>query len=387
MHYSPIARLAATAAVALLIAGCGSDTTNHPDDDDGNDRPASAGWTSITTGYYQACGVHAPGTLWCWEPNAYGAGEPDGQASGPYTPVQVGSEDNWTQVSTSFYSTCGIRDDNTLWCWGSNANLGIGVGNADDEADYERPTQVGADDAWASVEVGEYATCAITTAGELWCWGSNYYSSVGDGTFTDVLFPIQVGTGTTWEQVSSGASRTCALDGDHTLWCWGGDSADEATEPQHPEQVGDPTIEWESIRVGGSLVCGLDTSGRIHCDIFPDPDSDEHVTIPENASYTTFGLGESLCAVEEGTQLVCLGANDFGQLGTHEVDESLEFVAVEATPGGGGWRDVSVGDGYNCAIDDAGDAWCWGATSRSHNESTDPLIDPAVPQQIEPGAS
>ena len=35
-------------------------------------------------------------------------------------------------------------------------------------------------------------TCATRTDGSAWCWGSNRYGQLGDGTFTTRLTPVQV---------------------------------------------------------------------------------------------------------------------------------------------------------------------------------------------------
>jgi len=68
--------------------------------------------------------------------------------------------------------------DGSLWCWGSNGfgQLGDGTNEARDI-----PTRIGSALNWAAIAAGKYHTCAIETDGSLWCWGSNYSGQLGNG--------------------------------------------------------------------------------------------------------------------------------------------------------------------------------------------------------------
>ena len=70
-----------------------------------------------------------------------------------------------------------------------------------------------------SVETGGDASCGITEAGALWCWG--YNDLVGVGPEGDPLVPAEVSPGATWRAVSVGLYQTCAIRGDGALLCWG----------------------------------------------------------------------------------------------------------------------------------------------------------------------
>jgi alpha-tubulin suppressor-like RCC1 family protein len=43
-------------------------------------------------------------------------------------PTRVGSESDWIILSLAPRSTCGIRGNGTLWCWGSNEQGQLGLG-------------------------------------------------------------------------------------------------------------------------------------------------------------------------------------------------------------------------------------------------------------------
>ena len=45
---------------------------------------------------------------------------------------------------------------------------------------------------WASIAAGESHTCAVTTAGDAYCWGYNGLGQFGDGTTTSNAVPVKV---------------------------------------------------------------------------------------------------------------------------------------------------------------------------------------------------
>src|SRR5690348_8593667 len=82
------------------------------------------------------------------------------------------------------------KTNGTLWCWGSNSSgqLGSPAG-----AVSPVPLQVlGLTDTVTEVSAGGAHTCAIETDRTLWCWGSNTYGPIGNGTTTDQPAPVQI---------------------------------------------------------------------------------------------------------------------------------------------------------------------------------------------------
>jgi alpha-tubulin suppressor-like RCC1 family protein len=82
---------------------------------------------------------------------------------------------------------------------------------------------VSALDDWASVSATGNSqdpghTCGIRQDGTLWCWGSNTHGELGLGDTTTRYRPYQVGTAT-WSQVDASFTKTCGLQINGTLWC------------------------------------------------------------------------------------------------------------------------------------------------------------------------
>lgn len=65
-----------------------------------------------------------------------------------------------------------------------------------------------------SLSAGYFHTCAALSTGAAYCWGSNQYSQVGDGTTTTRLSPTQVLTDASTPltgvvQIAAGEGHTC----------------------------------------------------------------------------------------------------------------------------------------------------------------------------------
>jgi alpha-tubulin suppressor-like RCC1 family protein len=231
-----------------------------------------ATWASVAGVIWHTCGVRTDG-LWCWGGNNNGQ-LGDGTTTNQSTPVQVGSLRTWISVASGGNGmgwgdhTCGVRTDGTLWCWGDNSEGQLGDGTS---VDYRsKPVQVGSHMSWASVTIGAFHTCGVTTNGTLWCWGVNIDGELGDGSWVFHGLPVQVGTLTTWVSAAGGECHTCGVRTDGTLWCWGyngsgqlGDGTSTGCRSA-PVQVGSLTT-WVSAAGGESHTCGIMTDGTLWC--------------------------------------------------------------------------------------------------------------------------
>ncbi|MFC7483373.1 hypothetical protein ACFQX7_29835 [Luedemannella flava] len=65
------------------------------------------------------------------------------------------------------------------YCWGNNNHGRLGLGDTEQR---NSPTPAGpADGVWSSIKGGSAHTCAINRAHELYCWGTNYDGELGVG--------------------------------------------------------------------------------------------------------------------------------------------------------------------------------------------------------------
>ena len=180
-------------------------------------------WTVINAGYDRSFAIKTNGTLWSWGSNgsaALGQGDPDTLAV--YTsPTQVGTDTNWTKVSSAWPFTFALKSNGTLWVTGQNISYGLGVGSTDTFLIYDSFTQMGSDTDWADISCGYEQCVARKTNGTVYTWGYNLDGELGLGDTTNRSSPTQVGAGTDWTDVSGGFYDALAVKNNVlTYWGW-----------------------------------------------------------------------------------------------------------------------------------------------------------------------
>jgi alpha-tubulin suppressor-like RCC1 family protein len=75
------------------------------------------------------------------------------------------------------------------------------------------------------IAAGGDHTCALDTAGKVYCWGDNDNGQLGNNSTTNTSVPVAVVTsgvlsGKTVTQITGGYNTTCAL-ADNRAYCWG----------------------------------------------------------------------------------------------------------------------------------------------------------------------
>lgn len=153
----------------------------------------SYSWDQIHAGSGYSCGIQTDATLWCWGHQTYGALGLGTTNTDVDVPNQVGS-DTWLSVAVSDDHTCGIKSDKTLWCWGRSAFGQLGLGPSA-SGNYTTPTQIIEDGPWEIVDVSgnQETTCAVKSDGTLWCWGRDTYNQLGNGAdTTDQFSPVEI---------------------------------------------------------------------------------------------------------------------------------------------------------------------------------------------------
>jgi alpha-tubulin suppressor-like RCC1 family protein len=154
--------------------------------------------TSAPTGYCSIVGDPATaggGQVWCWGVNAAGEIAPASCCTRTSSAVRVGTLTGVVRVSLSIAHACALLTDHSVWCWGSNrfGQLGNGTGMPIQGSPPVRvlgPASVGFLSA-TDVVVTNYATCAIASPpdGNVYCWGSNGDLVLGYPGATTMLAP------------------------------------------------------------------------------------------------------------------------------------------------------------------------------------------------------
>ncbi len=113
-----------------------------------------------------------------------------------------------------------LKDDGTVWSWGSDANGQLG----DNQAGGQIPREITAFNTAIAVGAGDSHSLAVDSNGNVWAWGYNADGEVGDGTQTQRNSPVQIQTGTITTSivaVAGGSRHSLALGADGSVWAWG----------------------------------------------------------------------------------------------------------------------------------------------------------------------
>jgi alpha-tubulin suppressor-like RCC1 family protein len=192
-------------------------------------------WWKVDCGYFHTIALSNAGLLWAW--GASGNGRLGvSTITNISSPVQIGSgiTASWIQISCGGQHNMAIQGlgstgstSGTLWAWGRNNYGQLGIGNVTNRSS---PVQIGTDSDWYQVSCGYSHTLALKTNGTLWSWGRNNYGQLGQGNITYRSSPVQVGTGVTGDWKSIGrivSNSSMAIKNDGTMWAWGVNSQGE----------------------------------------------------------------------------------------------------------------------------------------------------------------
>ena len=150
-----------------------------------------SGIVQITSGGAHTCALTSGGGVLCWGDNYSGQlGNGDGNDS--CSPVTVtGLSSGVTQISAGGSHTCALTSNGGVLCWGENSDGQLG--NNGTIANSLVPVAVsGLSSGVAQISAGGSHACALTTGGEVLCWGDDAYGQLGDGSFTDSPVPVPV---------------------------------------------------------------------------------------------------------------------------------------------------------------------------------------------------
>jgi alpha-tubulin suppressor-like RCC1 family protein len=179
----------------------------------------------VSAGSYTSAATKTDGTLWLWGKNNSGQ-LGNNTTTNTSSPIQtVAGSNTWKQVSIggpNFNGAAGpcavaaIKTDGTLWTWGNNAYGQLGDNST---ISTSSPIQtISAGTSWKQVSSGYGFMSAIKTDGSLWTWGWNsavglgVTGALGDGTTVNKSSPVQtIASGTNWSQCSSGYGIASAI--------------------------------------------------------------------------------------------------------------------------------------------------------------------------------
>jgi alpha-tubulin suppressor-like RCC1 family protein len=307
-------------------------------------------------------------------------GDAAGEMGASLPKIDLGTNHFARKVVTGWNSTCVLREDYQVVCFGRNSDGQLGIGNT---SDIDASGEFG--DSLSSIDFGSNrfaidlvggnsAHCAILDDGGVRCWGKNDTGAgrgklgqdntlnVGDGTVAvSAISAIYVGAGVSVMGLSSGSHHFCAALDTGGVRCWG-DNAQG--------QLGTGNISDIGFNTGSNSMTAI---------------SDIDLGTGESTLALSQGMGAHSCAILGNRDLKCWGENDSGELGlgttdnqgdgSSEMGDDLDAIDLD-----GNKVLQAVNSSVNtCALTADGTVRCWGygAAGINGNESADDIGDGA----------
>jgi alpha-tubulin suppressor-like RCC1 family protein len=223
-------------------------------------------------------------------------------------------------------------------------------------------------------------SCIVNERG-LYCWGLNVSGQVGIGSRDPMTvgLPERIDAGAEYVEICTAEYHTCGLRRGGVLDCWGANSKGQLGLGDYagrdaPTSLGDAP-RFASVACGGEISCGLTDDGALYCwgannegalgqgeqgAVGQASATPLLVPLAQPARQVSVGQGH-VCAIDQNDALFCWGRDSQFQLGVPPPPPGMEQVRTPTqVVGGGSYRQVAAGQAYTCAVRKEGQLYCWG---------------------------
>ena len=167
-------------------------------------------FVSITGGLDHTCGLASDGKAFCWGGDGSGQlGEnADGDNLDENIPVAIDISaltpgTSFISLSAGAFHTCGLASDGQAFCWGNDGNGELGENADGDNLSEYIPVLVdksalSSGASFVAIIAGSGPhSCGLSSNGQAYCWGNDFYGQLGedaDGDNLTEIVPVAVDT-------------------------------------------------------------------------------------------------------------------------------------------------------------------------------------------------
>lgn len=303
------------------------------------------GVQEIAIGEHFLCGL-SNGSVYCWGNGRFGElgmGEEITQSLVPIGPLK--NMRNVVTISANRGFACALESTGNVACWGNNVHGQLGDGS---KTNRFEPTYVQGLEDVIHIATGYQHACAVTRSGHLFCWGENGDGQLGKtegGMFTR---PQRVSGISRPVQVAAGTASTCVRLKSGHIECWGANAFGELGRGIGPDKL---KRSPRAARVK-DISQATDISGY----------ADHYCAATEDGDVACWGGKTDLSPKE-------LRRRDRRLDASLPVEPLPEIGAIDLVPGIEGIARVAVGKEYSCALEEAGQVYCWGENTYAQHGS------------------
>jgi alpha-tubulin suppressor-like RCC1 family protein len=223
--------------------------------------------------YQTSCALTTSGNAYCWGTGEYGEiGNGEFLQQIRATPVLMPSEIRFEDITVGYNNVHALDMDGRIWRWGINDygeanNLSkSSIPLLFESAIYIYP--------YTKIESGGMHSCALDSSGSLWCWGKNFFGSLGIGSseILNVALPQKIVTNddVAFVDFSVGYISTCGLDINGNIWCWGENKSNmlcnnETVDTTVPVKITPPDgVDFSEVSVGNGMISIKTSEGGVY---------------------------------------------------------------------------------------------------------------------------
>jgi alpha-tubulin suppressor-like RCC1 family protein len=352
----------------------------------------------VGNGDSHSCGLSTDRVAYCWGDNSlWQLGNSSNFATEtPVTPetpddspipikVNMSQVEGGTfkQISVGADHACGLSDTNKVYCWGSQVKGQIGnrppvppaATLTASASQVERPTLISIPGSVTQISSGHSHNCALTSVGDIWCWGYNKNRQLGNPSkITEISRdPVvvvpggQMEAGEKFKFISAGSLHTCAITTKDDIFCWGAKDNGALGITPAVGNVSNPSIRINVTNSEGIVKFKSVSAGGTIYNLERSLDNPLEGDLAA-ASRSESAFNQHTCAISLGGKVYCWGQNENLQLGINNTDPPPQTgVPTEIILSGDdqtiNFTEVKTGYFHTCAkgIKNAQETtFCWG---------------------------
>lgn len=172
----------------------------------------------------------------------------------------------YTSVVASGAFTCALSDAGNPYCWGDASFVSDSV-----------PRPLGSPEPLRTIAAGTQpfagSVCGIATSGRVFCWGTYRHGYDGGGSYGNRVDPVEITGANGMTSIAVADGHACGILPDSTVSCWGSyvsgkrgrlfpDPMSLSDQAATPAEGG---LKFAQLAAGAEFTCGTLTDGQVAC--------------------------------------------------------------------------------------------------------------------------